>query len=155
MPKPSPNPSADGLLAVVDQPLIRSIAPQATATEGYGFRGYRFATVKVNFKWKGETYEICMDTGCTMSLIDREFLQTLMQVGLVIDIKKMPTPMTVRGLGTNQHDASEYACVSIYLPGSKGTALISREFHIVDHLSAKALIGIDVMKPEGILLDLQ
>ena len=145
----------EAFIAAEDQPLIRSNAQEGNATDGYGFRGYRFATVKVCFKWQGETYEICVDTGCTMSLIDRKFLHKLMEEGLVIDIKKMPTPMTVRGLGTNQHDASEYARISIYLPGSKGTALITREVHIVDNLSANALIGIDIMKPEGMMLDLQ
>ena len=90
-----------------------------------------------------------------MSLIDRNFLLKLMGAGLVIDVKKMPTPMTVRGLGTNQHDASEFVRISIYLPGTKGTALITREVHVVDNLSANALIGIDIMKPEGMVLDLQ
>ena len=78
-----------------------------------------------------------------------------MEASLITEIKKMFTPMTVRGLDTNQHDASEYARVAIYLPGSKGTALITREIHIVDNLSAKALIGIDIMKPECMTLDLQ
>ena len=151
----SPAARVEAFVAAEDQPLIRSTAQQGNATDGYGFRGYRFATVKVCFKWQGEIYEICVDTGCTMSLIDRKFLYKLMEEGLVIDVKKMPTPMTVRGLGTNQHDASEFARISIYLPGTKGTALITREMHIVDNLSANALIGIDIMKPEGMMLDLQ
>ena len=91
-----------------------------------------------------------------MSLINRGFLHKLMEAGLVIDVKKMPTPMTVRGLGTNQHDASEFVRISIYLPGTKGTgtALITREVHVVDNLSTNTLIGIDIMKPEGMKLDL-
>ena len=63
--------------------------------------------------------------------------------------------MIVRGLGTKHHDASEYATVAIYLPGAKGTAIITRKVHIVDDLSAKALIGIDIIKPEGMVLDLR
>lgn len=155
-----PEASADCLLATQDLAtqghLIQSEASEANATGGYGFRGYRYATVKICFVWQGKTYEICIDTGCTMSLIDRSFLKTLMEEGLVVDIQRMPTPMKVRGLGTNQHDASEYARVAIYLPGGKGkgTALITREMHIVDNLSANILIGIDIMKPEGMVLDL-
>ena len=142
-----------GFIATIDK-LICSKAQQAKATEGYGFRGYRFATAMICFSWHGQAYEICLDTGCTMSLIDRQFLKKLMDLGLVVDIKKMPTPMRVRGLGTRQHDASEYTCISMYLPGSKGTAMITREVHIVDNLSANVLIGIDIMKPEGMVLDL-
>lgn len=150
-----PKPSADCFLAAMDQ-LIQSKAQEANATGGYGFRGYRYATVIVCFEWRGKTHEICIDTGCTMSLIDRNFLKQLIEEGLIVDIQKMPTPMKVRGLGTNQHDASEYARIAIYLPGSegKGTALITREVHIVDNLSANILIGIDIMKPEGMVLDL-
>ena len=32
--------------------------------------------------------------------------------------------------------------------------LIQREIHVIDGLSAKTLIGIDIMKPEGIIIDL-
>ena len=88
-----------------------------------------------------------------MSLIDRAFLS---ENHPTAEIKKMPTPMTVRGIGSNKHEASEYVRIKMYLPGKNGmTALIEREFHVVDNLAAKALIGIDIMKPEGIVLDLQ
>ena len=33
-------------------------------------------------------------------------------------------------------------------------ALINRKIYIVDDLSTKALIGIDIMKPEGIIIDI-
>lgn len=41
----------------------------------------------------------------------------------------------------------------MYLPGKGGKALIERKLHIVDDLIAKALIGIDIIKPKGIILD--
>lgn len=151
-------PSADepsGNFITIADLLIRSTAGEANATKSYGFRGYRFATIKVCFQWQGETYEICVDTGCTMSFINRKFLKQLMEAGLITEIKKMPTPMTVRDLDTNQHDASEYALVFIYLSENKGTTLITREIHIIDNLSAKTLIEIDIMKPKCMMLDLQ
>ncbi len=130
--------------------VIQSNATDVT-DEGYAFRGHRFVTALVKFSLAGQSYEFCFDTGCTMSLIDRKFLLEIVP-GIVI--KKMPSPMTVRGIGTNTHDASEYVQLQMYLPGKNGTALIEREFHIVNDLTAKALVGIDVMKPERIVLDL-
>lgn len=66
----------------------------------------------------------------------------------------MPTAMKVRGLGSNNHDANEFVVIPMYIPGKDGKiALITRELHIVDDLSAKVLIGIDIMKPEGIMID--
>lgn len=92
-----------------------------------------------------------------MSLIDRAFLNQIMAEGGVhIEIKRMTSPIKVRGLGTKEHDTSEYAIIPMYVPNADGSkvALIRREIHIVDDLSAKALIGIDIMKPEGIILDI-
>lgn len=134
--------------------LIESTAKDKP-TPGHAFRGYRFATVKVSLTYQGRLYEFCFDTGCTMSLIDRAFLSQLMvEGGIQVEIRRMPSPIKVRGLGTKEHDACEYAIVPMYIPSNDNkVALIRREIHIVDDLSAKALIGIDIMKPEGIILD--
>ena len=137
---------------------IQVIESSATdkPTPGRAFRGYRFATVKISLTYQGKLYEYCFDTGCTMSLIDRAFLKQIMaEGGINIEIKKMASPIKVRGLGTKEHDACEYAIIPMYVPNGDGSkvALIRREIHIVDDLSAKALIGIDIMKPEGIILD--
>ena len=120
--------------------------------EGYAFRGHRFVTAIVMFVLAGQIYELCFDTGCTMSLIDRKFL---MEVCPKIVIKKTPTPITVKGIGANTHNAREYVRLKMYIPGKDGygTALIHREFYVVDNLAAKALVGIDIIKPEGIILD--
>ena len=49
----------------------------------------------------------------------------------------MPTPMTVKGIRSKKHEASEYVRIKIYLPGKDGTvALIERELHVVDNLAA-------------------
>lgn len=45
------------------------------------FRGYRFATVKVSITYQGRLYEYYFNTGCTMSLIDRKFLNQIIQEG--------------------------------------------------------------------------
>ena len=122
---------------------------------GRAFRGYRFATVKISLTYQGCLYEYCFDTGCIMSLIDRSFLnQIIKEGGLQIDIKRTSS-IKVRGLGIKEHDACEYAIVSMYIPSKDNNkvALIRREIHIVDDLSVKALIDIDIMKPEVIILD--
>lgn len=99
----------------------------------------------------GLRHKLCADTGCTMSLIDTAFL---MKHAPKAEIKRMPTPMNVRGLGDKRHDASEYTKLEMYSPGDKGTAVIERELHIVDNLSADVLIGVDILKPEGMVIDL-
>ena len=90
-----------------------------------------------------------------MSSIDRAFLnQIIKEGGIHIDIKRMPSPIKVRGIGIKEHNACEYAIIPMYILGPNGkVALIRRKIHIVDELSAKALISIDIMKPKGIVLD--
>ena len=64
--------------------------------------------------------------------------------------------MTVKGIDNKRYKASEYVKIKMYLLSKDGTvALIERELHIVDNLIAKTLIGVDIMKPEGIIINLQ
>ena len=122
-------------------------------TDGYAFRGFRYVTAMVTFSSNMDrAYELCFDTGCTMSLIDRRFLHRICPD---MQISKMQTPMTVKGIGNRRHQADEYVKLKMYLPDDKQrVALIERELHLVDDLSAKALIGIDIMKPESMTIDL-
>ena len=62
----------------------------------------------------------------------------------------------MRSLITNTHDINEYINFEMYLLGKNGIniILIKREFYIVDNLTTKTLIDIDILKPEGIVLDI-
>ena len=91
-----------------------------------------------------------------MSLIDRAFLNQLIKDGgLHIDIKKTSS-IKVRELGIKEHDVCEYVIILIYIfsCNDEKIVLIRREIHIVDDLSVKALIEIDIMKSETIILDI-
>ena len=141
--------------SIPKQVIIRSDATDV-CVEGYSFRGYHYVTVPVSLSEGGLEHDLCADTGATASLIDREFLRAEYPEAA---ITRMPTPMTVKGIGESKHDASEYAKVRMFLKGevdtgNPATAMIEREFHIVDDLAAKALIGIDILKPERVAIDL-
>ena len=90
----------------------------------------------------------CLDTGCSVTLMDRAFL-TRTHPGL--EIRTMASPITVRGLGSNTHQTSEYVVTPLCFPGKEVTAITaSREIHIVDDLKANILVGMDIMVPEQI-----
>ncbi len=66
----------------------------------------------------------------------------------------MPTLITVRGIRDKKYDASEFTKLPIFFESLEGTiTLINREFYIVDNLSAKVLITIDILKPERIVIN--
>lgn len=117
---------------------------------GYGFRGSQYVTALIKLQKNGVAQSVCIDTGCTMSIIDRDFL--LQQAPEVI-IRHMASPITVRGVGHGIHACKEYIRLDIYLQGSLN-ALIHRDVYVVDGMKAKMLIGMDIIGSEKIILDI-
>ncbi|RKF71225.1 hypothetical protein GcC1_104010, partial [Golovinomyces cichoracearum] len=101
---------------------------------------------------QNETYSVCLDTGCGMSLTDREFLRSLCPT---IEIQNMKKGMKVKDLGSKLYDASQFIEMDFYLPTSKGIiAHFRREIHIVDKLDARIVLGMYIALPEGWIIDL-
>ncbi|KAI0996568.1 hypothetical protein K3495_g11612 [Podosphaera aphanis] len=127
-------------------------APENQLPPGYGFKGRRYAQVQVILHSPANSLTwVYLDSGCTMTLIDRNFL---LQACPKIKLSIMPTPMMVRGIGSHVHDASHFANLDIFFPDGKGNAgHIKRELHVVNNLPAKILLGIDIMTPEGWCVD--
>ena len=125
---------------------------QPSTQPGYSFRGWRYATAEAYIgSMEGPTTSICLNTGCTMSLVDRSFLKDRCPQ---IKIHTMSSPMEVRGIGLTSHSANVYARVDFYLPGKDGrTAYFQREVHLVENLKANLLMGIDIISPEQIHID--
>ncbi|KAI6248882.1 hypothetical protein HI914_02658 [Erysiphe necator] len=68
----------------------------------------------------------------------------------------MKTEMKVRGLGSQRLDASRLVVLDFYLPATNGIlAQFSREIHIVDELEARVLMGMDIIHPEGWIIDFE
>ena len=63
--------------------------------------------------------------------------------------------MMMRGIGVNMYNVNEYVKLQIYLSGKNNIVKVKKEFYIVDDLIIKALIDIDVIKPEGMILDIK
>ena len=129
--------------------IVESDATESK-TGGYGFRGWQYITAMIQLRPRGPVEAVCLDTGCTMSIIDREFL--LKQVPKAT-IRRMASPITVRGVGQGTHSCNKFARLDLYLQGNP-IALIHRDVHVVDGLKAKLLIGMDIIGPERIILDI-
>lgn len=84
--------------------VIRSDAKQPTRN-GYGFRGWHYVTVQASLKTDGQLHAICLDTGCTMSLIDRSFLNNELPDAKV---QRMTSLIAVRGLGSTSHNTAKF-----------------------------------------------
>ena len=71
------------------------------------------------------------------------------------EIKRISILIIVKDIESRKHNISEYVKLKIYLLDKNSTAVIERELHIVDNLTVKALIDIDIIKPERIVVDLR
>lgn len=135
--------------------IVQSSAPPDKG-DGYGFRNWKYATIRATIAYLGAMEDLCLDTGYTMSLVDRKWLHALKPDAV---IRRTTNSVTVRGIGDRQHSSSDYATLDLYVEGKvKGKTAIAhirRDVHIVDNLKAKMLIGTDIMCPEGMIASLQ
>lgn len=104
-------------------------------------------TAKARLSDEATPESICLDTGCSVTLLDRTFSKSQ---NSNVKIRTMATPIPVRGIGSDKHMTSEYVIVPIYLVGDDVEAVVTREAHLVDGLCAKMLVGMDIMGPEQI-----
>ncbi len=62
--------------------------------------------------------------------------------------------MKVRGLGSNNYNINKFIIILIYILGKNSKiALITKELYIVNNLSIRVLIGIDIMKLKEIIIN--
>ncbi len=95
---------------------------------------------------------ICLDTGCSVTLLDKKFFESQ---GAPVPVCTMANPISVREIGSDKHMTSEYVVVPIYLLGKSVNgkpveATFTREAHLVEGLKAKMLVGMNIMGPEQI-----
>ena len=117
-------------------------------------RLYYYLRAKVKLSPRAIAELVCWDTGCSVTLIDRSFLQAQLPKH---EILRKAAPLAVRGIGSNHHSTVEYINLSIYVPGTHDDgrpveALLRHQAFVVDNLKAKMLIGMDVLASEDVNL---
>ena len=138
---------------------VSDVVIESTRTDesrpGYRFRPWRYASAQVFLVRNKENYLItCLDTGCSMTIMDDSFAQEL---GLE---RRKTEAIPVKGVGAALV-STEYVVFDVFFPGvnprkiesPRVTGKITIEAHIVPKLESKLLIGIDVLAPESITLD--
>ena len=135
--------------------VVVSTAPKPEGT-GYSFRRWHYVEAELKLSENAELKSGCWDTGYGVSLVDRQFLR---KQSPNTKIETLPTPLPVRGIGSNKHFTNEFVLQDIYVPAKNDkaediTLHFYRELHIVDDLKAGILIGTDIMGIENVVLDL-
>lgn len=134
-----------------------SPVPPLALGSGMNYRGYTNLQAQLKLNRDGESSTTCWDTGCNSSLISRTFLLKHLPD---IEIRKMATPLRVKGIGDKIETSTEYVQLKMWVPGvDKETgkpayAVMERELHIVEALAPNILMGTDIMVPEKSTINL-
>jgi hypothetical protein len=135
--------------------VIESTRTEESSRPGYRFRPWRYASAQVFLVHNKENpLTVCLDTGCSMTIMDDSFAQEL---GLT---RHNTEPIPVNGIAAVLV-STEYVIFDVFFPGinprkiemPQVTGKITIEAHIVSKLKSKLLIGIDVLAPEAITMD--
>ena len=97
-------------------------------------------------------YNLYFDIKYIINLINKTFLSENYST---IEIKKISILITIKEINNNKYEVNEYIKIKIYFFNkNKIIILIEREFYIIDNLTAKTLIKINIIKSKEIILDL-
>ena len=138
---------------VFHESVIESDAPKESHP-GLNFRSWRYTTVKALLGDSEEAEDMCLDTGCGASLIDRDFLAQKIP-GYQNLMKQKSEAIRVRDIDNAMLSSSDYLSLRFRLPGElkqmSAIASFTRHAYIVDKLKAKVLISNDIIEPEKIV----
>ena len=137
-----------------ERPVVKT-QPTTTTESGYGFRSWKYVTVQGAVKEDSDIIDMGVDTCCTMSITDKDWYLS-QHPGVAVS--QTQSPVTVRGIGSTKHASSEYVQGTIFLEGNSNESpamiKILRDIHLVKDLGVKMLIGMDILGPEGAVVDL-
>ena len=91
--------------------IITSNAPPVVGS-GMAFRNSNFLEVALRPTPSRQDYFVCLDTGCEMSCIDRNFFKKEFTNAVVQTIP----PIEICGLGNKIHQFNEYFVITLYFP---------------------------------------
>ncbi len=143
------------IVSVPNDEEIIELSAELVANTGLSFRSQYYATLYIQFILSSPASIVYIDSGYTITLIDRIFFIDIFPNK---EIKKIELPINVRGIGLARYSIDEYTVLDIYIlgevSGRKVKAYIRREVYLIDNLKIKILIGIDIIAPKKISLDL-
>lgn len=111
--------------------------------------------VEISFSLHGPRAHVCLDTGCSITTVTRDFL---LHMDPGAHIKALPRPWLTSGVIVNACTLKEhFARIDIYIDAKIGDApfkvRIPHEVMIVDRFACGMLLGMDVIKKHQMVID--
>jgi transposase InsO family protein len=124
------------------------------APPGHAFKGWHYCTVRVLALNSDMADEACFDTGCSITLVDEDFLS---RISPDAEIQYRSKPVDVKGIGDDTHQTAKFTQIAVRmkatLKGKEAILTLHFELHIVRGLRANILFGTDMMARHQIAID--
>jgi hypothetical protein len=115
------------------------------------FRSWHFATFFARIFKEASLNELCVDSECIMSLIDRTYLMKILSH---IKIHHVDDSVKIRDIDIAVHDCFEYIVLKIFISEFKEIAKLTRQAHVVNNLRAKFFMSMNILESEKMILDI-
>jgi hypothetical protein len=121
------------------------------------FRSWHFATFATRIFKKDSLNELCADSECIMSLIDKSYLK---QIVFNVKIHNIDESITVRDIEIAIHNCFEYVKLKLYISDTlkfsnvKEIVKLTRYAHIVNNLRVKFLMKMNILEFEKVILNI-
>lgn len=121
----------------------------------YSFRSWRYARLHVNLSQNKFTDEFCLNNDTIMSIADRKYVLNQLSD---IQICRTDESVRVRDIDTTWHDISKYVMLNFFVfelinIDVSTKAHFRREIHLVNDLTAKILIDVNIIVSKEMIID--
>ena len=136
--------------------VIITLTSKEGKNDELSFRSWHYCTVNISFTVLRIVTSVCIDTDCTMTLINRSFIWEHLPW---VQFKKLMYVIPVHRIRSSCYSCSEWVKVNFFLTekmtSGPATAKFSHEVHIVKNLKVKLLISMNILATEKVIINLQ
>ena len=135
--------------------VIITLTSKEGKNDELSFRSWHYCTVNISFTVLRIVTSVCIDTDCTMTLINRSFIWEHLPW---VQFKKLMYVILIYRIRSSCYFCSEWVKVNFFLTeemtSEPVTVKFSHEVHIVENLKVKLLISMNILATEEVIINL-
>lgn len=134
--------------------IIPAVNKSSSKRLGNAFRSWHYTITPASLsvladlspESQSQDKDVCLDTGCTPTIVDRMFLKEQIPNA---EVRSRNETLTINGIGSDKHQTKEFIRLFVRfnatVSGEDVVVAIPIEAHVVDGLRANLLIGMDTL----------
>ena len=132
--------------------IVKSTVSEKTESD-FDFQNWKYITVTANFIKKVFTFDLYLNTDCSISLINKIFLNEILLSCLII---KFNQKIFVREIEDKIYSYNKYAMFDLFLFFKSGKEMMKlyQKIWIIKNLKIKMLININIIRLKNIIVNL-